>query len=150
MSLFAIFILLMTTVSTNAKGNIIPAGYQLSALFPKKLNYKKGVLIAGFISYFLLPWKLMEDADSIFVFLNAIGAILGPVGGVMLVHFLFTSHSTIDLNQLYFDKHQTSAQNSMYYGLNKKAYIATFFGIAVVGVVCLFHSSAYFKNLHGL
>lgn len=65
----------------------------------------------------------------------------------MLVHFLFTSHSTIDLNQLYFDKHQTSAQNSMYYGLNKKAYIATFFGIAVVGVGVLIPQLSILQEL---
>lgn len=32
----AMSVFLLTTISTNATGNIIPAGYQLAALFPKK------------------------------------------------------------------------------------------------------------------
>ena len=31
----AMSVFLLTTISTNATGNIIPAGYQLAALFPK-------------------------------------------------------------------------------------------------------------------
>ncbi|MEA7586037.1 cytosine permease, partial [Salmonella enterica subsp. enterica serovar Anatum] len=40
-------VILMTTISTNATGNIIPAGYQIAALAPTKLNYKNGVMIAS-------------------------------------------------------------------------------------------------------
>ena len=36
-------------------------------------------MIASVISFLIMPWKLMENADSIFIFLNAIGAVLGPV-----------------------------------------------------------------------
>ena len=64
----AMSVFLLTTISTNATGNIIPAGYQLAALFPKKMTYKKGVMIASVISFLIMPWKLMENADSIFIF----------------------------------------------------------------------------------
>ncbi|MGC3848945.1 cytosine permease, partial [Enterococcus faecalis] len=75
----AMSVFLLTTISTNATGNIIPGGYQLAALFPKKMTYKKGVMFASVISFLIMPWKQMENADSIFIFLNAIGAVLGPV-----------------------------------------------------------------------
>lgn len=64
---FAVGILLMTTISTNATSNIIPAGYQISALFPKKISYRKGVVIAGIVSILIMPWKMMENNDSIFL-----------------------------------------------------------------------------------
>lgn len=122
--ILAMSVFLLTTISTNATGNIIPAGYQLTALFPKHLNYKSGVIIASVISFLIMPWKLMENADSIFIFLNAIGAVLGPVAGVMIASYFFVEKEEINLDELYMnvDEHDTSNQ---YYGLNKPAYIAT-------------------------
>ena len=32
------------------------------------MTYKKGVMIASVISFLIMPWKLMENADSIFIF----------------------------------------------------------------------------------
>lgn len=50
----------------------------------------------------------MENADSIFIFLNAIGAVLGPVAGVMIANYYFVQKQQIDLNALYVDKHKRS------------------------------------------
>ncbi|MDU8418538.1 cytosine permease, partial [Pseudomonas syringae] len=83
-SVFAVLVILMTTISTNATGNIIPAGFQIAAIAPKKLTYKKGVLIASLISVVICPWKLMENQESIYLFLDIIGGMLGPVIGVMM------------------------------------------------------------------
>jgi allantoin permease len=120
----AVVVFLMTTVSTNATGNIIPAAYQLSALFPKTVDYKKGVLIASVISYVIMPWKLMENAASIFAFLNIIGAVLGPVAGVMLAHYYFVKKQKIDIDALYMDFSKDNSENP-YKGINIEAYIAT-------------------------
>ena len=129
-ALLAIVVLLMTTISTNATGNIVPAAYQLSALFPKKINYKKGVLLAGIISYLIMPWKLMENADSIFAFLNMIGAVLGPVAGVMLAQYYFVHKQQINLDELYMDPNEDNSTNQ-YKGVNKAAYIATIIALVV-------------------
>uniref|UniRef100_UPI00403F389D allantoin permease n=1 Tax=Candidatus Enterococcus willemsii TaxID=1857215 RepID=UPI00403F389D len=121
-------VFLLTTVSTNATGNIIPAAYQLTALFPKKINYQKGVLIASMISFLIMPWKLMENSDSIFIFLNTIGAVLGPVAGVMIASFYFVKKQEINLNDLYMDTSNKNTKN-IYKGINQSAYIATIVGL---------------------
>lgn len=97
-SVFAVLVILMTTISTNATGNIIPAGYQIAAIAPKKLTYKNGVLIASIISLIICPWKLMENQESIYLFLDVIGGILGPVIGVMMAHYFIVMRSEIDLD----------------------------------------------------
>lgn len=117
-------VFLLTTISTNATGNIIPAGYQLAALFPKKINYKSGVLIASVISVLIMPWKLMENASSIYIFLDTIGATLGPVAGVMIANYFLIHRQHEDLDKLYMDL-KTSTKEDLYYGVNKEAYIAT-------------------------
>lgn len=128
--ILCIVVLLMTTISTNATGNIVPAGYQLSALFPKTVNYKKGVIIAGVISYIIMPWKLMENSASIFAFLNTIGAVLGPVAGVMIAQYYFIHKQYINLDKLYMDQSLSNTDNP-YHGTNKEAYIATIIALLV-------------------
>lgn len=125
-------VFLMTTISTNATGNIIPAAYQLSALFPKQVDYKRGVLIAGVISILILPWRFMGDGGAIITFLNLIGALLGPVGGVMIAHYFVVKKSDINLEALYLEEGTEKGKKSKYYGLNVNAYIATIVALVLV------------------
>lgn len=126
-------VLLLTTISTNATANIIPAGYQLAALVPSKISYRTGVIIAGVVSILIMPWRLMENPDNLYFFLNTIGALLGPVAGVMIVHYFYVLKQQVDLDQLYFDP--KSNQRSIYRGTNIPAYIATFVGfiLSIIG-----------------
>lgn len=127
----ATLVFLMTTISTNATGNIIPAAYQLAALFPKQIDYRKGVLIAGIISFLIMPWNFMSDGGGILVFLNAIGSLLGPVAGVMIAHYYFVNKQEIDLDQLYFDTSGKEPRQNIYTGVNKQAYVATVIGLVL-------------------
>lgn len=123
-------VFLLTTISTNATGNIIPAGYQLSALFPKQITYKKGILIAGLISYVIMPWKMMAHPDSILVFLDLIGVLLGPVAGVLVADYYMVKHQQIDLDALYMDP-KTADRSNPYVGVRKAAYVSTIVGLLV-------------------
>lgn len=123
-------VFLMTTISTNATGNIIPAGYQLAALFPKTIDYRKGVMIASVISVLIMPWRFMADGSAILSFLNIIGALLGPVAGVMIAHYFFVNKQEIDLDQLYYETGNTQVK-SIYKGVNTQAYIATIVGLVI-------------------
>ncbi|MBU7216486.1 allantoin permease [Staphylococcus gallinarum] len=126
--LIATGVLLMTTISTNATSNIIPAAYQLSALMPKIVNYRRGVIIACVASVLIMPWKMMENEGSIVVFLNAIGAFLGPVAGVMIVHFYLVTRCQINLEELYFDMFDKEINIQR---INISAYIATIVGVVI-------------------
>lgn len=126
----SVLTLCLTTLSVNVTGNIVPAGYQLASLFPKKLTFKSGAIIAAIIGILTMPWKLMESATSVFTFLNIVGGILAPVTGIMLAQYFILSKKNIDLNALYDTKkgkyHYTN-------GFNINAILTTI----IAGVVCL-------------
>ncbi|MGE6369408.1 cytosine permease [Planococcus kocurii] len=104
-NVFAVILSLTTlalaTLSVNIVGNVIPAANQLTALFPTKLNFKKSALVVATLGILLLPWKLMENPTSIFMFLNMVGALLSPVIGVMLTHYYFIAKKMINLDAVY-------------------------------------------------
>ncbi|MBV7505520.1 NCS1 family nucleobase:cation symporter [Bacillus sp. sid0103] len=131
-SKFAIILSLMTicisTLSVNIIGNIIPAGFQLTALFPKRLNFKTGALIATIIGILIMPWKLMENPTSILAFLNIVGGLLSPVIGVMLTHYFLICKKKINLQELYSINH-----NRFSYGINLPAMLATI----IAGIISL-------------
>ncbi|WP_316572321.1 allantoin permease [Neobacillus sp. YIM B06451] len=132
-STFAIAIsvltLCLTTLSVNVTGNIVPAGYQLASLFPKKLTFKSGAMIAAVIGILVMPWKLMENATSIFTFLNIVGGLLAPIAGVMLAHYFVVSKTEIDLGELYSKEGKYNYKN----GFNVNALITA----TIAGVLCL-------------
>lgn len=97
----SVFVICLATISANLVGNLVPAGYQLAALFHKKLNFKTGAMIAATIALLLFPWKLMENSTSIYGFLSFVGAILGPVTGIMMADYYVIRRRRIDLNKLY-------------------------------------------------
>lgn len=102
---FAIVLSLLTvclaTLSVNIVGNIIPAGNQLVALFPKWLTFKTGALAATVLGILIMPWKLLESPTSIFAFLNVVGGLLSPVIGIMLAHYFIISKKEINVQSLY-------------------------------------------------
>lgn len=123
----SVLTLCLTTLSVNVTGNIVPAGYQLASIFPKKLTFKSGAMIAAVIGILVMPWKLMENATSIFTFLNIIGGILAPVTGVMLAQYFVISKTNIDLAELY-------SRNGKYNyskGFNMKAIFTTIIASAL-------------------
>lgn len=120
----------LTTLSVNITGNIVPAGYQLASLFPKKLTFRTGAFIAAVVGILIMPWKLMENSTSIFVFLGIIGGLLSPVLGIMLAHYFVVAKKHVDLKNLY------DRSSKMYFyqnGYNMKAIIT----LIIAGVISL-------------
>ncbi|MFC5603679.1 allantoin permease [Sporosarcina koreensis] len=146
-STFAIAIsvltLCLTTLSVNVTGNIVPAGYQLASLFPKKLTFKSGATIAAVIGVLVMPWKLMENATSIFTFLSIIGGLLAPITGVMLAHYYIVSKTELDLGELY----SKGGKYNYAKGFNANAIIT----LVVAGTLCLIGNFIpFFKPLYDM
>lgn len=131
--LFATLVLLLITINSNVVANLNPSGFQLAALFPGKINKKTGVIIAGVVGALIMPWRLMENPDSIYGFLNAVGAALGPVVGVMLYHYYVIDKQQVDIDLLLFDLN-VKPSTTRYRGTNINAIVATIIG-AVVALI---------------
>lgn len=126
----ATLVFLLITISTNAATNMVPAGLQLASLFPKKVNNRMGVLISGTLGFLIQPWRLMAGESGIMVFLSLIGALLGPVTGVMIADYVIAKRGEIDLDELYINT-SDSNEKSIYSGTNIHAYIATVIGLII-------------------
>lgn len=120
--------LLVLTVAVNLMANFVAPIYALANLAPKRLNFKRGALISAVLGLVILPWNLYNSPAVIVYFLGGLGALLGPLFGVIMADYWLLRKTRIDVPALY-----TERPDGVYHyrdGVNPRAMIA--FAIAAV------------------
>lgn len=85
----------------------------LQNLFPRRIDFRKGVLITGVIGILLMGWELLRKAglvvsdlslESLYSnWLLAYSSLLGPIAGIMVVDYFLLRRQRLDLVELYTD-----------------------------------------------
>jgi cytosine/uracil/thiamine/allantoin permease len=120
---FAQSAMIIATLSTNIAANVIAPAYAISNLFPKKIDFKTGGVIAGLVGILLCPWWLMDDISGILIFISG---LLGPVLAVLLCDFFVIRKKMLDVPGLYSVDGPYRYRN----GFRPEALIAFVFGAA--------------------
>ncbi len=93
------------TVGINMVANFIPPAYDLANLFPKHINFRMGGLITAVIAFFVgALWLSFISQIGIVGFVNAIGAVIAPFFGILVVDYYLIKRQHIDMNDLFSDK----------------------------------------------
>lgn len=134
------------TVGINMVANFIPPAYDLANLFPKRINFRMGGLITAVIAFFVgALWLSFISKIGIVGFVNAIGAVIAPFFGILVVDYYLIKRQHIDMNDLFSD----SPNGAYYYykGWNIRGLIAfaigAIFSIATILVPVLTKLEGY-------
>ncbi|KAI1810796.1 NCS1 nucleoside transporter [Poronia punctata] len=99
---FAAFAWYIAQVGTNITANSISAANDLTVLFPRWVNIKRGCIIAAVIACWgLAPWKILSSAETFLAFLGGYAVFLGPMAGIMAADFWLVKRQHIDIPALY-------------------------------------------------
>ena len=123
---------LIVTVAVNIMANFVAPAFVLSNLAPKYLNFRRAGLISATVAVLILPWNLYNSPLVIVYFLSGLGALLGPLYGVIMVDYWLIRKSRVDVLQLYRED-----PNGVYYysrGVNLRA-VAAFIPAAVIAIL---------------
>lgn len=112
----------VATLGINVVANFVSAAFDISNVFPKQINFKRGGYIAALIALVLYPFAPWESGAAHFV--NAVGATMGPLLGIILVDYYLVAKGDINVAALY-DEHGEYRYRS---GWNMNAVIATVIG----------------------
>lgn len=116
----------ISTLATNIAANMVSPANDFANLSPKKINFRTGGYITGFIGILIFPWKLIASPTGyIFTWLVAYSSLLGPVGGIMIADYYFIRRQKLNVNGLY----KNIGQYTFTGGFNLSAIIALFLGI---------------------
>lgn len=94
--------LVIATLTTNIAANVVSPANDFSNLWPDKISFKSGGVIAGLIGIVIMPWHLVADPGGyIFKWLIGYSALLGPIGGVMIADYFVVRRQRLDPDALY-------------------------------------------------
>ena len=104
----------------NVAANSISAGCDLTALFPRYINIRRGGYVAAVVGICMNPWLLYTSSATFTNYLGAYGVLLSCIAGPMITDYWLVRRGHIRVNDLYsLDKigwyHYT-------YGVNWRAY----------------------------
>ncbi|WP_085917117.1 NCS1 family nucleobase:cation symporter-1 [Halomonas sp. CSM-2] len=117
------------TVGINLVANFIPPAYDLANLFPSKVSFKLGGLITAIIAFFVgALWVSVISQIGVPGFVNAVGAIVAPFYGIIVVDYYLIKRQHLNMQELF----SSDANGAYYYtnGWNTRALIA--FGVAAL------------------
>lgn len=98
----AMLALCLATLATNIAANVVSPANDFAHLAPKKISFRTGGYITGVIGVLMMPWKLVADPSGyIFTWLIGYGALLGPIGGILIADYFAIHKCKLDLKALY-------------------------------------------------
>jgi NCS1 family nucleobase:cation symporter-1 len=120
------------TIGVNIVANFVSPAYDLANVWPKHINFQRGGMISAFVAVAVLPWNLYSNPVVINYFLGGLGAILGPLFGIMMTDYYFVRRGRVVIDDLFRD----STSGAYYYrrGLNPRA-LWVFIPTALVSAV---------------
>ena len=122
LALLAALTFAVATLGINVVANFVSPAFDFSNVFPKAIDFKRGGYIAALIALVLYPFAPWEVNAATFV--NAIGATMGPLLGVILVDYYLIRKGEVDVAALYREDGEFRFQG----GWNVSAFIAAGIG----------------------
>ena len=99
LALLAAVTFAVATLGINVVANFVSPAFDFANVFPRLINFKKGGYIAAAIALVLYPFAPWEGNAANFV--NAIGATMGPLLGIILVDYYLIAKGSINVEALY-------------------------------------------------
>lgn len=122
LALLAALTFAVATLGINVVANFVSPAFDFANVFPKHIDFKRGGYIAALIALVLYPFAPWEGNAATFV--NAIGATMGPLLGVILVDYYLIRRGNLDVAALYVENGEYRFQG----GWNVSAFIAAGIG----------------------
>lgn len=96
------FCWVVAQIGTNLSANVISCSNDMTVLFPKYINIRRGVIIttvtAGWI---MVPWKIISSAASLLTFMSGLSIFLAPIAAILASDYWIVKSKHIDVPGLY-------------------------------------------------
>ncbi|MGV9284919.1 NCS1 family nucleobase:cation symporter-1 [Streptomyces sp. NPDC003730] len=138
--------LIALTVAVNLLANFVAPIYALVNLFPHRLDFRRAGLVSAALGLVITPWNLYNSPVVVNYFLGGLGALLGPLFGVIMADYWLLRKARVNVPALYTE--DAGAEYHYRRGYNPRAVAAFVPSAAIAVVVALvpfFHAAAGFS-----
>lgn len=127
--------LIVLTIAVNLMANFVAPIYMLANFFPKHLDFRRSAIVSAVIGLVILPWNLYNSPVVIVYFLGGLGALLGPLFGVIMADYWLVRRGRVNVPDLY--TLDPSGEYAYSNGVNQKAVLAIIPASAIALVLAL-------------
>jgi NCS1 family nucleobase:cation symporter-1 len=118
--------LTVATLTTNLAANVVSPANDFSNVAPRLISFRTGGLITAVLGIVMMPWKLLASSSGyIFTWLVGYSALLGPIGGILIVDYFVLRGRRLEVDDLY----RRGGQYEYKGGVNPAAIVALVTGI---------------------
>ncbi|MEQ6437040.1 cytosine permease [Comamonas sp. w2-DMI] len=122
LALLAAMTFAVATLGINVVANFVSSAFDISNVFPRQISFKRGGYIAAVIALVLYPFAPWDGSAAHFV--NAIGATMGPLLGIIVIDYYLIARGRVNVEALYQEEGEYRYQG----GWNINALAATIVG----------------------
>ena len=143
--------LMIATVGINIVANFVSPAFDFSNVSPNKISWRMGGMIAAVGSIFITPWNLFNNPQVIHYTIDVLGALIGPLFGILIADYYIVKKQKIEVDDLY----SINPHGKYWYqnGYNPKA-IAALIPAAIIPILCVLlpqlHALANFSWFIGM
>lgn len=126
----------IATVGINIVANFISPAFDFSNVAPHKISWRMGGMIAAVGSVLLTPWNWYSNDDAIHYSLGVLGALIGPLFGLLIAGYYFAAKQRINVDAMF-----TMDKNGPYWyknGFNPNAVKTMLFAGIPTVVIAIF------------
>ena len=128
LTIFGAILIAVATLSVNIPANLVSPAYDLTNLLPRFFTFRRAAAVGIVISFLYMPWRLMQNAATLFSVLGNIGAVLGPATGVIMADYFIVRRRLLDVPDLY----KVHGRYHSFHGFNLVGLGSLILGAAIV------------------
>ncbi|KAF9815809.1 hypothetical protein IEO21_04321 [Rhodonia placenta] len=118
---FASFAFVLATLGTNIAANSLSAANDMTVLFPRYINIRRGQMLCALLGgWALCPWEILASAEGFLSFINGYTVFLGPFAGIMVTDYWLLHKGRVDVPSMY----RPHGRYRYMYGFNWRAVLA--------------------------
>ncbi|KAI1627935.1 NCS1 family nucleobase:cation symporter-1 [Exophiala viscosa] len=107
--------------------NSMSVGMDMSGLWPRYINIRRGSYIMAAVGIIVQPWHLLNTAAKFLRVMSSFGIFLAPATGILIADYHLIRQRKLKMDELYIGN-----RSSIYWyskGLNWRAFVAFAFGM---------------------
>ncbi|EGF56271.1 NCS1 nucleoside transporter family protein [Actinomyces sp. oral taxon 170 str. F0386] len=120
----------VATLGINVVANFVSPAYDLANAWPSKITFVRGGIISAVIALIITPWNLYNNPIIVNIFLAALGAVLGPLFGIIIADYYLLRRQKVQVSELF----KANGMHSFKNGWNMRA-VATFVVTSIPSII---------------
>lgn len=126
---FIAFAFALAQLGTNIAANSVSAGSDMTALFPRLINIRRGGFVCAAIGLAMCPWNLLSSSNNFTTYLSSYAVFLSSIAGVLISDYYSVRKGYLRVKDLY--SARKTGPYFYVFGINPRAYGAYIAGILI-------------------